>query len=210
MRVLVADRRKQLIEAAIRLMWRQGVERTTLRDIAKEAGAPLASVHYCFDSKDGLMQAAVEHWLTELVGTLVEDVTIEGGLRATTVRVSHEFWVALEENPPNVLAQLEVALWAIRGGEDHQLARGIYPRYGEVVGQVFTRALDSAGEVSAIPPDLLARALVAIIDAASLQFLADPRSPVAKELYDLMIDALLERAAIRPLPGNRQNKKLDH
>lgn len=198
MRVLVADRRKQLIEAAIRLMWRRGVERTTLRDIAKEAGAPLASVHYCFDSKNDLMQAAVEHWLDELVGTLIEDVTIAGGLRATLMRVSEDFWAALEENPPNVLAQLEVALWAIRGSDDHELARGIYPRYGEVIGQVFTRALDSAGEVSLIPPSMLARSLIAVIDASSLQFLADPASPVARELYDLLLDALLARADIRP------------
>ena len=196
MHVPVAERRKQLIEAAIRLMWRQGVERTTLRDIAKEAGAPLASVHYSFENKDVLIQAAVEHWLIELVGTLIEDVTIEGGLRATALRVSDDFWAALEANPPNLLAQLEVVLWAIRGGQDHGLARGIYPRYEEVVGQVFARAIDSAGEVSAIAPGMLARALCAIIDGACLQFLADPSSPAAKELYYLMIDALFDRAGV--------------
>lgn len=196
MRVPAAERRTQLIEAAIRLMWRQGVEHTSLRDIAKEAGAPLASVHYCFESKDVLMRAAVEHWLTELVGTLIEDVPIEGGLRDVALRISDDFWSALEKNPPNVLAQLEVALWAIRGGEDHDLARTIYPRYGEVVGQVFSRALESAGESCSIQPELLARALIAVIDAASLQFLADPRSPDAKELYYLMIDALLHRAGV--------------
>lgn len=198
MRVVVAERRRQLIEAAIRLMWRHGVEHTTLRDIAKEANAPLASVHYSFENKDALIQAAVEHWLIELVGTMVEDVPIEGGLRAALTRISDDFWASLEANPPNILAQLEVALWAIRSSGDHELGVAIYPRYAEVVGQVFARALGSANETSAIEPDVLARALIAIIDSCSLQFLADPHSPVAKQLYDMFIDALLDRAQIQP------------
>ena len=40
------DRRQQLIEAAIRVLQRDGVGHVTTRAIAAEAGAPLASIHY--------------------------------------------------------------------------------------------------------------------------------------------------------------------
>lgn len=196
MRVLAADRRQQLIEAAIRLMWSQGVERVTLRDIAKEADAPLASVHYCFESKDLLMQAAVEHWLTEFVGNLVEDIPVEGGLRPVVLRIAGAFWDALEANPPNVLAQLEAVLWAVRDRAEHDLARMIYERYAEVVGDVFARALDAKGETSAIEPHVLARTLCAVLDSSSMQYMADPQSPNGHEVFELMLNAVLDRADI--------------
>lgn len=196
MRVPAVLRRQQLIEAAVRLMGRDGVEKTSLRAIAREAGAPLASVHYCFDSRDELMREAVEYWLAELVGTLVEDVNIESGLRATVKRIADGFWTSLEANPPNVLAQLEVALWAMRGESHLALSRGIYPRYGEVLGNLFDRACAAAGETPLISPVLLARSFVGIIDAASLQYLADPASAAPRQIYDLMINSLLDAAGI--------------
>jgi AcrR family transcriptional regulator len=196
MRVPAVERRQQLIDAAIRLMWTEGVERTSLRAIASEAGAPLASIHYCFEDKDALMRAAVDQWLAELIGTLAEDVEIEGGLRATLKRLADEYWGALEANPPNVLAQLELALWAMRGDAHQGLARGIYPRYEQVLTELFERSLDSAHEVSLVPTGLLARAFVGVLDAGSLQYLADPTSPAAKQVFHLMIDSLLTSAGL--------------
>lgn len=194
MRVPASQRRQQLIEATIRLMWRDGVEKASLRAIAQEAGAPMASVHYCFADRDELMRAVVEHWLAELAGTLVHDVEVEGGLRPTVKRMADGFWSSLEANPPNVLAQLELALWAMRGESHRTLASGIYPRYGEVLGELFERACTSSGTRPTIPTPLLARAFVGIIDAGSLQYLADHESDTAKDIYYLMIDALLDAA----------------
>lgn len=191
MRVPASERRQQLIEAAVRLMWRDGVEKATLRAIAKEAGAPLASVHYCFTDKDELMQAAVEHWLGELVGSITEDIEVEGGLRSVVRRIADGFWLSLEMNPPNVLAQLELVLWAIREGGHNGLAQSIYARHEQVLGDVFARALSCAGEQSSVPTEQIARAFVGALDAGSLQFLADPTSTNPREVFDLMINSLL-------------------
>lgn len=196
MRVPATERRQQLIEAAIRLMWTEGVERTSLRAIAREADAPLASIHYCFEDKDALLRAAIDQWLSELVGTLAEDIKIEGGLRSTVKRIASDYWANLEENPPNVLAQLELALWAMRGDAHQALARSIYPRYEEVLTDLFDRALASASEESTVPTALLARTFVGILDAGSLQYLADPASPLAKQVFDLMIDSMLTSAGL--------------
>ncbi|MDJ0358355.1 TetR family transcriptional regulator [Paenarthrobacter sp. PH39-S1] len=46
MRVAAEDRSEQLIAATVELMRREGVQAVTIRAIAKEANAPLATAYY--------------------------------------------------------------------------------------------------------------------------------------------------------------------
>jgi AcrR family transcriptional regulator len=54
-------RQTELIDATIRTITRLGFDRTTIRDIARTAGASTGSVHYYFANKDELLRAAVVH-----------------------------------------------------------------------------------------------------------------------------------------------------
>ncbi|WP_129842447.1 TetR/AcrR family transcriptional regulator [Streptomyces sp. RFCAC02] len=57
-----ADKRRRLTTAAARVLHEQGVERTTLADIANAAGVPVGNVYYYFRTKDDLVLAALaEH-----------------------------------------------------------------------------------------------------------------------------------------------------
>jgi AcrR family transcriptional regulator len=76
------DRRQQLIEAAIRVLQRDGVGHVTTRAIAAEAGAPLASIHYTFGSKDEIVRAAFEQVITDLLAELEAAVTPGAGIVA--------------------------------------------------------------------------------------------------------------------------------
>ena len=60
-----ADKRSRLIEAAIKLAYRQGFRRTTLADIAKQAKVPLGNVYYYFKTKDEIGEAIVAQRLLE-------------------------------------------------------------------------------------------------------------------------------------------------
>ena len=204
MGVPMRERRQQLIEAAVRLMWRDGVEHANLRAIAKEAAAPLASVHYCFTDKDELMQAAVQHWLQELVGSLAEEVEIEQGVRAVVLRIAEDFWTALEKNPPNVLAQLELALWSMRGSAHEALATVIYPQYAQVLGDVFERAMLAHGDQITIPTEQLARSVVGILDAGSMQFLADRDPAPSRAMYSFLVEAVLDKCVVEGRSGRKR------
>lgn len=68
-----ADKRRRLTAAAARVLHEQGVERTTIADIAKAADVPTGNVYYYFKTKDDLVQAALnEHTahLAQLTGEL--------------------------------------------------------------------------------------------------------------------------------------------
>ena len=56
-RLPVAERREQLIEAALAVASREGIEAATVRAVAAEAGVSLGVVHYCFQDKDELLRA---------------------------------------------------------------------------------------------------------------------------------------------------------
>ena len=54
-----AGKRERLVAAACQVLHEQGVERTTLADIAQAAGVPVGNVYYYFKTKDQLVEAAI-------------------------------------------------------------------------------------------------------------------------------------------------------
>jgi TetR/AcrR family transcriptional regulator, transcriptional repressor for nem operon len=54
------DKRQRLVEGARLLLQQQGVEKTTLADIAQAADVPVGNVYYYFKTKDELVQAAID------------------------------------------------------------------------------------------------------------------------------------------------------
>jgi TetR/AcrR family transcriptional regulator, regulator of biofilm formation and stress response len=56
-----AGRREQILEAALRVIGRSGRQAVTHRSVAEEAGVPLGSTTYYFDSRDDLLGQALEH-----------------------------------------------------------------------------------------------------------------------------------------------------
>ncbi|WP_425264672.1 TetR/AcrR family transcriptional regulator [Streptomyces incarnatus] len=53
-------KRERLVKAAVQVFHEQGVEKTTLGDIARTAEVPLGNVYYYFKTKDQLVEAAVD------------------------------------------------------------------------------------------------------------------------------------------------------
>jgi AcrR family transcriptional regulator len=58
-------KRERLVAAACQTVYRQGIEKTTLADIAAAAGIPVGNVYYYFKTKNDIIQAVVESHLLE-------------------------------------------------------------------------------------------------------------------------------------------------
>ncbi|HTQ92827.1 MAG TPA: TetR/AcrR family transcriptional regulator [Streptosporangiaceae bacterium] len=63
-------KRERLIAAALRLLHQQGVERTTLADIAQTADVPVGNVYYYFKTKDEVIGAVIDAHLQQIKTTL--------------------------------------------------------------------------------------------------------------------------------------------
>ena len=63
-------KRERLIAAARQLLHEQGVERTTLADIAKAADVPAGNVYYYFKTKDEVIAAVIDAHAQQIKATL--------------------------------------------------------------------------------------------------------------------------------------------
>jgi AcrR family transcriptional regulator len=68
-------KRERLIAAACQTVYEQGIEKTTLADIATAAGIPLGNVYYYFKTKNDIVQAVIDLRLREIRDqlTAIED-----------------------------------------------------------------------------------------------------------------------------------------
>lgn len=102
------QRRKEIIEAAWRLIGRGGFEAATMREIAAEAGYANGALKYYFSSKDELLTAAFQHTfyrVNERAARTIENRTGTAAIRA----------LCLEMLPLDAERQIEsrvaVAFW---------------------------------------------------------------------------------------------------
>jgi TetR/AcrR family transcriptional regulator, transcriptional repressor for nem operon len=63
-------KRERLVAAATELLHQQGIERTTLADIARAADVPAGNVYYYFKTKDDVIAAVIEAHAQQIRTTL--------------------------------------------------------------------------------------------------------------------------------------------
>jgi AcrR family transcriptional regulator len=166
-----AERRRQLTEAAIRAMARDGVPRTTTRSIAAEAGVSLSVVHYCFDSKQRLIESVITtitgHYVTVVKEALRPRTTLE-----ETVRAGFQaYWDHVRAHPDEHMLTYELTQYALRQPGFEHLARRQYELYAEAYTELIDQLAQSMGLRLRVPVPVLARYLAAMTDGLTLNFL---------------------------------------
>ena len=68
----MSDRNTRIIEAAGRLFSRYGVSKTTMNDIAREAGVARQTLYNAYPSKDEILRGAVQSHLRKTLDEIVE------------------------------------------------------------------------------------------------------------------------------------------
>jgi AcrR family transcriptional regulator len=171
-RLPIEQRRDQLVAAALAVATRDGLERTTMRAIAAEAGVALGVLHYCFTDKAEIMRAVARHIHTQ--GLNVALAAAGGGdPEALVEHVVTAYAGVVTGAREQYLLQYELTVAALRDPELSGLAAEQLSTklanariFLEVVGP-------GAGLTWAVPVDDVARRLVVAIDGAVLAWLVD-------------------------------------
>lgn len=64
------DKRDRLVQAAVKLFHRDGVQATSIAGIASEADVPVGNVFYYFRTKEALIRAVVDSWIERIDSAL--------------------------------------------------------------------------------------------------------------------------------------------
>jgi AcrR family transcriptional regulator len=196
-----SDRREELIEAAIRVLIRDGVDAATTRAIAVEAGAPLATLHYCFNSRDELLDEAARRITDRTVAATRDSFTGHDDLRHSIAGLLETFWKGVEQTPEAELVGYELRQYALRQKGPHNVADHQLTHYLEAHKSLLGAVAAGAGIEWTAPVDVLARYTHACLDGLSLSWLVDRDSDSSRQVLDLLTEHLLHFAR-RPANGN--------
>jgi AcrR family transcriptional regulator len=185
---VAAQGRERLLDAAVRLIAREGIDNVRIARIAAEAGVSAGLVHYHFDSRDALLEEAIEHSY-ERAGDMRLAALDEG--RATAAqRLKAMIDQCLPSDQP--LREdwvLWVELW-LRGARDPALrpvAARLYARLHAWFAEAIAEGI-AGGELRACDVDRMSDRLLALIDGYGIRVLTeDPQMPLHRarsEVWD--------------------------
>ncbi|MEU7025779.1 TetR/AcrR family transcriptional regulator [Streptomyces sp. SBR177] len=186
-----AERRRQLVEAAVRVMARDGVGRATTRAICAEAEVSLSVFHYCFDSKQELLEAAIGAITGSYVARVMSAVEPRATLRETVRGALGTYWEHVVARPAEHMLTYELTQYALREEGFEHLARAQYERYVASATVLVEQVCAVRGVTPKVPVELVARVLAATIDGLTLQYLVLGDEPAAEALLDATADQLV-------------------
>ncbi|MFE2140869.1 TetR/AcrR family transcriptional regulator [Streptomyces sp. NPDC059456] len=185
-RMPLAQRRRQLTEAAIRAMARDGVPRTTTRSIAAEAGVSLSVFHYCFDSKQALLESVIETITEHYLAVVKEEIRPRATLLETVRAGFRAYWDHVRAHPAEHMLTYELTQYALREPGFEHLAR----RQHELYCATYVELLEQVGAGTQfelrVPVPVLARYLAAMTDGLTLNFLVLGDAAAAAEILDMV------------------------
>ena len=191
------ERREQLVEAAIRVMIRDGVGKATTRAIVAEAGLPLGAFHYCFRSKRELLHSVIERiMLRSLAFPLV--TTDDGASPRHLVRATlHAYWDRIREHPDEHQLTYELTQYALREPGLADVARRQYQHYLEANIDHLQTVARLAGVRWTTEIPVLARYGLNVLDGLTLNWLIDRDDAQALAALDAYAEHLSTLAVPR-------------
>jgi AcrR family transcriptional regulator len=187
-------RRREILEAAMRIFTRKGYSAATMTDITRESGLTRGGIYWHFSSKwEIFVEMFREHkrhnlalWeRIEEIG-LTADALVEGGLLFISEMIGNA-WVA------KVCKEVEIE--AIRKEEIRDEYNSMYDEIRARISAQLERGVE-AGLVGPLDTDSLAYALVSLVDGILTQYWLSGNSLDYRRIWRVSSAALLE--GIRP------------
>lgn len=208
-RLPVEVRRGALVEAAIRVIARDGVAAASTRAIVTEADMALASFHYAFASRDELLEAVIaevtsgERLAAEarFGPPIGSDATGPAPTMESVVLAGLDAYLdLLVADPLREQALLELAMFGLRTPGVDRAVRAQYASYYAAASATLRVAADVTRSRWTVPLPAVARVLVTITDGLTTSWLADRDTEAARATSRFAAHALA--ALAEPLAGS--------
>lgn len=199
-RLPIAERREQLVEAAIAVASREGIDAATVRAVAAEAGVSLGVVHYCFQDKDELLEAMAHQITRQNLSQSLLEMPEHSDPATIVERVLDMLWSGISASRGAQLLSYELTMYSMRHPEVRQVSVNQYLVSHDAARQ-FLEAMARAARIEwTMPVEVLARAVVMMTDGVVLAWLADGDDDAARATLGVFASFLASH--VRPAaPG---------
>lgn len=190
-RISADVRRAELVEAAIRVMARDGIARATTRAIVAEAGMQLGFFHYCFRSKEELLQGVIETIAEHNDQATMSVVAPNRSLRDTLGASFRSYLDGVERNPEEHQLTYELTQYAMRQEGLAGVAAKQYETYVASTTQYLAAAAEATGIEWTAPVPVLARYVANLVDGVTLAWIVDRDTAAATAVLDHAVEHLV-------------------
>ncbi|GAA3809016.1 TetR family transcriptional regulator [Streptomyces coacervatus] len=192
--VSAAERRPQLIKAAIDLMAREGVAAGSTRAIAAELGVAQATVHYTFGTKEELYRAVMEQLTQDLVAQVERAAPTEASFEDTIATLAEALWRTVLEQPASHQLLTELSMFALRTPHLQEALHGHQRDITAVTTKLISEACERTGHQLNQPAETIARFFLAGFDGLTMQHLSLPDEKAEEVCMRALISAVLAMA----------------
>ena len=193
----------QIVAAATRVLAQKGYARTSLLDIAREAGMSKGALHYHFPTKESLVEKVLENALETVAHRTLsawEQAASDPGqvdlFQAMRTAIG-ELWEVRRIRTDEVAVIADLLAQALYDPALRPRLAEYYRTAAEQVNQRLLPILAMVGLRPRVAPELLPRILVGLLDGLVMQHFVDPDAIDSGELVkavEAMAGALFELA----------------
>lgn len=189
--VLVHERRRSIIDAAVEVIAAEGLAGATTRRIAERAGAPLGALHYCFKNKAELIQLIADEGAAMLQAAFA-DIPPDRDLEAVIRGDIDIMWGWYRDNIGLQLALMELGMFRIRRGGP---PKETYAMWGPFGRDTLRAHLNAARKIDPRPLMISVEEIVRFIlhrfDGLTLEYAASQDRKACRRQVELLAEAIL-------------------
>jgi len=190
----------QIVQSAIRVLARQGYARTSLMDIAREAGMSKGAVHYHFPTKDALIQEVLEK-ACDVVAQRTMAAWQAGDNPFDSIRSSLlELWRVRAERTDEALVIADLLAQSQYDDVLRPKLAAYYRYAASQVHEAITPTLLAAGLSPKVPPEVLPRILLGLLDGLVMQVWVEPEALTPDDVVTAVVTVAQSMFELAPAP----------
>lgn len=195
----MSERKREILEAACRVIGRRGVRGLRVEEIAREANVSVALIYYYFDGRANLLKRVLEY-VNDRAGLYTETAPVAGS--TARERVEDLLLREIDDDPTvveNVTVWSEVAASALFEPDLRDAVRRSSERWTNSLAEVIREGQREGTILDGITADDVAQRLTALVDGLSSRWLIGAMTAeTARALLTTAIEQELGASVSRP------------
>ncbi len=164
----------QIVQAAIRVLARQGYARTSLMDIAREAGMSKGAVHYHFPTKEALISQVLTTACEAVQQRTLQAWDLGGNPFEALHSSLEELWRIRADRSDEALVVADLLAQSLYDDSLRPQLAQYYRLAAAQVHEHLMKHLIAVGLKPRIPPEVLPRIFLGLLDGLVMQAFVEP------------------------------------
>jgi len=183
------ERKAHILDAAMRVVTRDGFEGATTRTIAEEAGVNIAMLNYYFGGKEALLSEMLTFAARRTLEIVRESLNHTGTVAEVLRAGFASLWNAIYNHPE--FLPYSLVLRSSYDADARRMSQSLYHDYRNLIVEFLARTLRNSGEELSVPLEQFAQVIVSTYNGIMLDYTINGEAPQSEQQQHLLLDMLL-------------------